>query len=74
MEEQVIQILSQLFGKEIKKGDNFSMDTEENWDSLKHIELIMTLEDELGISFSPEDIPHLTSLSKIVEKVKELKC
>ena len=31
-------------------------------------------EEEFGISFAPEDIPQLKSLSKIIEKVKELKC
>lgn len=74
MEEQIIKILSQLFEKEIKKDDDFSADTEEMWDSMKHIEIIMTLEDELGVSFAPEDIPELKSLSKIIKKVKEIKC
>ena len=74
MEEQIIKILSQLFEKEIKNGDDFSAETEEMWDSMKHIEIIMTLEDELGVSFAPEDIPELKSLSKIIEKVEELKC
>lgn len=74
MEKQIIQILSQLFEKEIKEGEEISVDTEEKWDSLKHIEIVMTLEEEFDISFAPEDIPQLKSLSKIIEKVKELKC
>lgn len=74
MEKQIVQILSQLFEKEIKIGDDFSADKEELWDSMKHIEIIMTLEEEFDISFDPKDIPQLKSLSKIIEKVKELKC
>ena len=74
MENEIIKILSQLFEKEIKKGEEISIYTEEKWDSLKHIEIIMTLEEEFDISFSPEDIQQLKSLSKIIEKVKELKC
>ena len=74
MEKQIVQILSQLFENEIKIGDDFSADNEEMWDSMKHIEIIMTLEEEFDISFDPEDIPQLKSLSKIIEKVKELKC
>lgn len=74
MEKQIVQILSELFGKEIKEGEEFSVYTEKGWDSFKHIEIIMTLEEEFDISFSPEDISQLKSLSKIIEKVKELKC
>ena len=74
MEKQIAQMFSQIFEKEINAGDDFSAETEEMWDSMKHIEIIMTLEDELDISFDPEDIPNMKSLSKIIEKVKELKC
>ncbi len=74
MEQEIIKILSQLFDREIKEGENFSAETEEKWDSFKQIEIIMTIEDELGVSFNPEDIPQLNSLNKIIKKVKELKC
>jgi putative acyl carrier protein len=74
MEEQIVLILSQLLERKINVGEEVSANTEANWDSMKHIEIIMTLEEEFGISFAPEDIPQLKSLSKIIEKVKELKC
>ena len=74
MEEQIVLILSQLLERKINVGEEVFANTEANWDSMKHIEIIMTLEEEFGISFAPEDIPQLKSLSKIIEKVKELKC
>ena len=74
MEEQIVLILSQLLERKINVREEVSANTEANWDSMKHIEIIMTLEEEFGISFAPEDIPQLKSLSKIIEKVKELKC
>ena len=69
---RVEQILTILFRKEIQDLDNFSMEREPLWDSMKHIEVIMTLEEELGISFPPEQIPLLTSASEIIARVKEL--
>lgn len=70
--QRVEQILTILFCKEIQDLDNFSMESEPLWDSMKHIEVIMTLEEELGISFPPEQIPLLTSASEIIARVKEL--
>ncbi len=70
--QRVEQILTILFRKEIQDLDNFSMESEPLWDSMKHIEVIMTLEEELGISFPPEQIPLLTSAPEIIARVKEL--
>ncbi len=74
MEEKIAQILSKILKKDIKVGDNVSSTTVENWDSLKSIEIIMTVEEEFDISFNPADIPQLKSMDAIVKKVKELKC
>ena len=38
------------------------------WDSLKHIEVIFALEDELGVRFSEEELSHLDSVDSIVDK------
>lgn len=70
---KVSEILSVLLEKEIKNNEDVSMDTEDNWDSLKHIEIIMTIEEEMDISFPPEVIPKLRSKSKIIDKINELK-
>lgn len=67
LEEQVASIFSVLFNKPVRAGDNFSMKTEKSWDSMKHIEVIMTVEEECGVSFNPKDIPKLTSLDKITQ-------
>ena len=72
MEEQVAQILSLLLGQNFISSDDVSMENQELWDSMKHIEIITTLEEELGISFNIEDIPKLTSMGKIIEAIKNL--
>lgn len=71
--ENVLEILSTLLDKDIKEIKDVSMDNCELWDSMKHIEIISTLEDELDISFNIEDIPKLTSVEKILKAIKELK-
>lgn len=48
------------------------MENQSDWDSMKHIEIIMTLEDELNISFEAGDIPNMTSLAEIIVKVKAM--
>lgn len=72
IENNVAKILSMLLGQEISVGDDVSMQNQELWDSMKHIEIITTLEEELGISFNIEDIPKLTSMQKIVEAIKDM--
>ena len=72
MEEQVARILSLLLGQDFTSEDDVSMENQELWDSMKHIEIITTLEEELDISFNIEDIPKLTSMKKIVEAIKNL--
>lgn len=72
MEGTIRQIFSLALGRPVQAGDDVSMVSEPLWDSIKHIEIIMTLEQEMGVSFEPEDIPKLTTLSSLVAKVKEL--
>lgn len=39
------------------------------WDSLKHIEVIFLVEEELEVQFSEDELEELNSVSAIVEKV-----
>lgn len=39
------------------------------WDSLKHIELVFAVEDELNIQFPEDVLVHLDSVESIVENV-----
>lgn len=72
MENKIADIFSSLFGRKISPDADFSMENQSDWDSMKHIEIIMTLEDELNISFEAGDIPNMTSLAEIIVKVKAM--
>jgi acyl carrier protein len=48
-----------------------SPDTIETWDSLRHLNLVLALEQEFGIQFSPEEIEQLLSVELIVALLAE---
>jgi len=39
-----------------------SMETVENWDSFRHLQVILAMEEEYGVQFDPKRIPELTSV------------
>ena len=42
-----------------------SSETLPNWDSLKHLDLVLALEHEFDIQFEPEDIENMRSVQQI---------
>lgn len=42
-------------------SDDTSMDTVEAWDSIKHMNLVLAIEEEFGISIPDEDAANITS-------------
>lgn len=69
--QQLVSIFSVLLGKSVNQNDDISMEYESLWDSIKHIEIISTIEEEFNISFDIGDIPKLTSMKKIFDKILE---
>ncbi len=73
LRQKVIQIVSQVMGvPEEEIGDEYSINTVEVWDSLKHMNLVLALEEEFGVQFSDEKIVEMLSVAQIVEAVHEL--
>tara|TARA_B100000963_G_C22623779_1_gene671285 strand:+ start:492 stop:716 length:225 start_codon:yes stop_codon:yes gene_type:complete len=65
---ELIEIFKDVFGEEnIKDIDpnNISIDTLSVWDSLKHLRLLMTIEEEYNLNLTPNDFQELTSFSVI---------
>lgn len=73
IEEQTADILSTLFEHPITVGDDITIDNEELWDSLKHLELIVTLEEEFGVKIKREAALNIKSMADINKLIKELK-
>lgn len=62
--DKLEQIFQAAFGIE-KLTDDLSIDTLQGWDSMAHVALIMTLQQEFGCSISPEQAVELTSVPAI---------
>ncbi len=43
----------------------------EAWDSFRHLQLILTLEEEYGVQFDPQAIPELVTVGKIQEVLEQ---
>ena len=74
MGDRVRNIMAQVFQVDSASiVADTSPESVERWDSLKHMQLIMALEDEFGIEFPDEVIPELLSFSAIVDQVEALR-
>ncbi|GLS46875.1 acyl carrier protein [Methylobacterium brachythecii] len=51
---------------------NTSMDNVESWDSIKHMDLILAIEEEFGVSVPDEEAADLTSYALIKLVVADL--
>lgn len=70
--EKVRQIMSQIFNVPIDEiTGNSSQETIEKWDSLGHLNLIISLEEEFNIAFSSEEIANMPSVKSIISTIKK---
>ncbi len=52
-------------------GDDASTETILAWDSLRHINLVMAIEEEFGVEFGEQEIAIITSRRALSESLKE---
>ena len=69
MKNKIIKIANELFDTQITI--NSKIGDIEKWDSLGQINLFMTIEAELGISFNPDEIIENDSIVKIINLLKD---
>lgn len=64
--------MASVFGiNEADIDENASPATIEQWDSLRHMNLVLALEDEFGVSFSDEDITQMMNFKLLALTIKE---
>jgi len=56
--------------REVGDRDFPERPTEVGWDSIKHVELVLLLEEEFDVRFGEDEIPSLDSLGAIVNAVE----
>jgi acyl carrier protein len=70
--ERVRGILSALLNLPLDRvPDDGSRETLEEWDSLKHMHLVLALEEEFGIEFDDEDVSGLTTVAALARAIDE---
>lgn len=53
-------------------GPESSPDSVEGWDSMQHLNLVLALEQEYGVSFEPEHIEEMSNLASIVSMLEAM--
>jgi len=73
MENRIKKVMSAVFEiPNIEISEASTMDTIESWDSLKHMNLVIALEDEFQITIPDEEVGNLLSFSLIKLIVGEI--
>lgn len=72
MNEKIRRIMSNIFEiQEDEINDDSSIDKIESWDSLKHINLIIALEEQFGITITEDEMLEMTSFPDIKRILKD---
>ena len=72
-EETLKQVMATVLGVPVAAiSESTSMDTVESWDSIKHMNLVLALEEEFGLSIPDEDAANITSYQLIKLVLDEL--
>ena len=66
MRARIVEVVSAVFGLPpdvVARG--ISPERVENWDSERHVELVVALEERFGCLFEAEEVPELTSIEQM---------
>jgi len=71
-EDKLKQVLADVLSTDSKSvDDNTSPDTVPNWDSLRHMQLVLALEAEFDVTFTEQESVEILSYPLIKEVLKE---
>jgi acyl carrier protein len=73
MKERIFEVVARTMEVPVESlGSESSPATVETWDSLRHMNLVLALEEEFGIRLNDERIMKMVTVGAIVETVSEL--
>ncbi len=73
IDERIKEVMSAVFEVDVDSiNEESSQDTIENWDSIKHLDLIVSLEDEFGVSIPLEEVQNMRNVKIIKLTIEEL--
>ena len=75
MRERVISVMAAVFNQPVEEvSESMSLGRTPSWDSLRHMTLVLALEDEFQMTFEVEQIMAMTNISCILQALKERGC
>jgi acyl carrier protein len=73
IKQKIKQVMSAVFEVPVETiTENSSGDSIETWDSLRHLNLILALEEEFGVSIPDEEVGNLINFKLIELTINEL--
>lgn len=69
VKQAVLTVLTAILKHPVDGRTDVTRQNMASWDSLKHIEIMFALEDELGVEFLERELATLDSVAKIVDAV-----
>ena len=74
MQDEILEIVSQIMNvPKDELNDDSSPQTIRDWDSLKHMNLILALEEKFAVTFSDEEIIDMLKVKTILEILSKKK-
>ena len=67
----VAELLSINLERAVASTESVTRDSDPKWDSLKHAQLILLLEEHFGVQFSEEEMGALRSSDEIVKAIEK---
>jgi len=71
MTDKIIQVVSEML--DIPVDETTSQNTSEKWDSLRHLNIVVALEEAFDVSFEPEEIAEMKSIDIIKQMIHKKK-
>lgn len=68
---RVQKTFSSVFGPRVQFGAELRRVDEPRWTSLKHVELIIALEQEFGVRFDGADATDMISIPVVTERIRQ---
>lgn len=66
----IANVMSAILARQVSSGENIIRKNEELWNSLKHMQLIFSVESVFGIEFTEEDIALIVDVVSLKSKIE----
>jgi len=71
LDTRVREAMSKVLKRPVNGSEFIDRDTEPKWDSLKHVELLFSLEDVFSIKFDEKELAELNNIDALVESIEK---